>query len=161
MKQAIESLLTRARGLFHKPESKRGEVTILGLLADAADRDLLSAAAARNQWSISFAHSYEESRDSLEKKQAAIVLCDRDLVQPDWGLAVQSLAACSPGACILLVSKVADEYLWNEVVRCGGYDILSKPLQEAEVERAVKLACTYFYARIPFRTAYKTNSGKL
>jgi len=43
-----------------------------------------------------------------------------------------------------LVSKVADEYLWNEIVRRGGYDILSKPLQEDEVVRAIKLARSYW-----------------
>jgi len=46
--------------------------------------------------------------------------------------------------CVLLVSRVVDDYLWNEVVRRGGYDVLSKPLREEEVARAIKLAWAYW-----------------
>jgi hypothetical protein len=46
--------------------------------------------------------------------------------------------------CIMLVSKVIDDYLWNELVSNGGYEVLRKPLREEEVSRAVKMAWTYW-----------------
>ncbi len=39
-----------------------------------------------------------------------------------------SLAQSCPEPASLLASKVMDGYLWNEVVRNGGYDVLRKPL---------------------------------
>ena len=146
MRQAIESLLTRTRSLFNREclHQSPNRVKILGLLADERDRHLLAEAGARNQWDITFAASYQEARLLLEKIGAPVVLCDRDMASQDWWSLVEGLAACSPRACILLVSKVADAYLWNEIVRRGGYDVLSKPLQEDEVVRVVRLARTYW-----------------
>lgn len=43
----------------------------------------------------------------------------------------------------MLISPVADDYLWNEVVSNGGYDVLAKPLRQQDVLRAVKFAWSY------------------
>jgi len=69
---------------------------------------------------------------------------------------VEGLSSGGNHACIFLVSKVADDYLWNEVVRRGGYDVISKPLRHDELERAAKLAWTYWSStlnRIPAKSA--------
>jgi len=143
---AIGSLLARVKRMFHgvPPSPGSARVRIVGLLADARDRELLTAAAGRHQWDVTLAGTYPEARQLLEKIRAPVVLCDRDLLDQDWGSMVRGLAECSHRACILLVSKVADDYLWNEVIRRGGCDILYKPLHEDEVVRAVKLAWSYW-----------------
>ena len=43
----------------------------------------------------------------------------------------------------MLISPVADDYLWNEVLSNGGYDVLAKPLRQQDVLRAVKFAWSY------------------
>jgi DNA-binding NtrC family response regulator len=146
MRQAIESLFTRARSLFERrgSEQRVERVKVLGLLGDERDRGLLATAAARNQWDLTFARDYQEARRLLEEMRPPVVLCDRDLLDQDWWFGMEGLAACSGRSSILLVSKVADHYLWNEIVRRGGYDVLSKPLQEEELVRAVKLAWSYW-----------------
>jgi FixJ family two-component response regulator len=48
---------------------------------------------------------------------------------------------------VILVSGVADAYLWQEVVRREGYDILTKPLHTENVLRSVKLALSYWSVR--------------
>jgi|SRR5579871_5638185 len=163
MKQPIESLFTRARNLLRTktnppaltlPVSRR--VKVLGLLADERDRVLLRAAGSARDWEVTLAASYPEAHGLLEKTESPVVLCDRDLPQQDWWSAVESLAACPHRACILLVSKVADDYLWNEIVRRGGYDVLSKPLQQDELERAVRLAFVYWNSTMNRATAPPT-----
>jgi hypothetical protein len=42
------------------------------------------------------------------------------------------------------MSRVVDEYLWNETVRRGGYDVVSKPLREEDLIRVVRLAWSYW-----------------
>jgi len=157
MKQLNDSLLIRARSLFEKRSLQRPKlqvaaldiprVKILGLMADELDCGLLRASAAHHQWEITFATGYGEAYRLQGKVQAPVVLCDRDL-GPDWWTMVEGLASCSGRACVLLVSKVADDYLWNEVVRRGGYDVLSKPLHQDELERAVRLAWIYWSSTV-------------
>jgi len=50
------------------------------------------------------------------------------------------LALSSHRACVILVSGVVDAYLWDEVVRKGGFDLLPKPLRKEGVIRTVRLA---------------------
>jgi FixJ family two-component response regulator len=86
----------------------------------------------------------EEARIALHKLKAPVVLCDRDLSGDGWRGMVEDLASSPHRACIILVSGVVDTYLWNEVVRTGGFDVLSKPLRENDVIRAVRLAWSYW-----------------
>ena len=61
-----------------------------------------------------------------------------------WSMPLSS----SGGACIVLISTVVDAYLWNEVVRNGGYEVLAKPLREEDVAKAVRLAWSYTAAHV-------------
>ena len=147
MRQALESVLARTRGVFTRAsfgEQSFDRNKVLGFLANERDRGVLTSAGIQNRWDVMLAPTFQQAHQLLKKLQVPVVLCDRDLLGQDWGTSVEELAACSHRACILLVSKVADEYLWNEIVRRGGYDILSKPLQEDEVVRAIKLARSYW-----------------
>ena len=86
----------------------------------------------------------EEARTVLDKVKVPVILCDRDLPGNGWRATVEDLASSPQRTCIILVSGVVDNYLWNEVVRTGGFDVLSKPLREEEVVRAVRLAWSYW-----------------
>jgi DNA-binding response OmpR family regulator len=119
-------------------------ITVLALPGSEPDRQLLDEIARRNRWSMSFAPTSSEARESLKRTNPQIILIDRDIDGTDWRFAVSSLAAESGGACVLLISRVVDDYLWNEVVTNGGYDVLRKPLSESEVVRNVRLAWSYW-----------------
>lgn len=119
-------------------------ITILCVPGTDPDRQLLDEISRRNQWNVSFASTSGEARESLKQTKPQIILIDRDIDGADWRYAVSSLAAASGGACVLLISRVIDDYLWNEVVTNGGYDVLRKPLNESEVLRNVKLAWSYW-----------------
>jgi ribulose 1,5-bisphosphate carboxylase large subunit-like protein len=66
------------------------------------------------------------------------------MADQEWRAVVTGFAAASGGACIMLVSKVIDDYLWNELVSNGGYEVLRKPLRENEVSRAVRMAWSFW-----------------
>jgi hypothetical protein len=57
---------------------------------------------------------------------------------------VAGFATASPETCIMLISKVVDDNLWNDLVSNGGYEVLRKPLREEDVLRAVKMAWSYW-----------------
>jgi FixJ family two-component response regulator len=119
-------------------------LAIIGLVTDDEDRRLLARICRRNCWHLLFADTREEARFALDKVKAPVILCDRDLPGEGWRETVGDLASSSHRACVILVSGVVDTYLWDEVVRTGGYDVLSKPLREDDVVRVVRLAWSYW-----------------
>jgi len=139
-------------GLDHKAHPS---ITILSVLRTVSDRNMLDQASRRNHWTMRFASTSDEARETLKRTQPHIILVDRDIVGPDWRHAVSSLATASGGACVLLISKVIDDYLWNEVVANGGYDVLRKPLNEDDLLRNVQLAWSYWYG-----TRYVTGTAR-
>lgn len=124
--------------------SNRSSITILCVLRTAAEQHLLEEISHRNHWNMFFASTSEEAHKSLKHAKPQIILIDRDIDGADWRHAVSSLATASSGACVLLISRVIDDYLWNEVVTNGGYDLLRKPLGEDDVLRSVRLAWSYW-----------------
>ena len=146
----VADFLRRKKGnstwLWSSPaaNSSLGPITVIGLIASDADRRALAGICSRNRWHLLFTDTCEEARIALHKLKAPVILCDRDLPGKGWRATVEDLASSPHRACIILVSGVVDTYLWNEVVRTGGYDVLSKPLREDDVVRAVRWACSYW-----------------
>jgi len=124
--------------------SPLGPLTVIGLISGESERQILAGICTRNRWNLLFVGTCEEARTVLDKVKAPVILCDRDLPGIGWRQTVEDLAASPHRACIILVSGVVDTYLWNEVVLKGGFDVLSKPLREDEVVRAVRLAWSYW-----------------
>jgi len=119
-------------------------IKLMGIFPSAADRKLLHELSARHSWTVVFASSCDEAREMLVRVQPQIVLLDREAEAADWRYSMSSLAVQSNGACVLLVSRVIDEYLWNAVVSNGGYDVVRKPLGEEDLLRNVRLAWSYW-----------------
>lgn len=152
----VQSLLARVSGLARKsnPVSFRrvahpqkrasaGPLAIVGFVLDQQDRRLLAGLGSRYQWNLRLADTIEEAQALSGELPASVILYDRDAPGGAWWQNVQALASGSHRPCILLVSRVVDDYLWNEVIRRGGYDVLPKPLREEDVVRAIKLAGAY------------------
>jgi DNA-binding NtrC family response regulator len=123
-------------------------VTIICFLSDNHDRSLMSDLCRRQRWDVSFAATRGQAQRALQELKPQIMLFDRDLAGLDWREFVTCFAAASPGMCIMLVSKVIDDSLWNELVSNGGYEVLRKPLREDQVSRAVKMAWSYWSSAV-------------
>jgi DNA-binding NtrC family response regulator len=106
-----------------------------------------SPLAVQGQWWVRNIQSVPEALSLLESEKIPIVVFDRDLPDTDWRTMLTAMAKSSPDTCFLLTSRVCDEYLWREVVHCGGYDVIPKPLTEDSVELALRKAWTYWSAR--------------
>jgi len=55
-----------------------------------------------------------------------IIILDADLADGNWKDALMSLRASANNQCVILASRVFDPYLWDEVVRCGGFDVIAR-----------------------------------
>jgi CheY-like chemotaxis protein len=146
----VSELFRGGKAVLPKPLGRRGDgspttnVTVIGLVINHEDRRLIAGVGSRNQWNVVFVDTCEEARAALDQVKVPVILCDRDLPGKEWRNVVQVLASSPRRACIILISKVVDEYLWDEMVGRGGYDVLPKPLREEDVVRAVRLAWSYW-----------------
>src|SRR5438105_2946576 len=129
--------------LRHHATERNHTDAILAVTESEPQRRTLHEIASRRAWELFFAGNWSEAESLLARQRFAIVLCDRDFAGNDWRETVGSLHRATPHSCIILVSAVNDEYLWDEVIRHGGYDVLKKPLQESQVVPAITLALSY------------------
>jgi hypothetical protein len=77
---------------------------------------------------------------------------------PGWRIAMRRFYMLANPVCVFVVSRVADRYLWDEVVRNHGYDVLPKPLRREQVIRSVELAW-YWRAWQQQWTGDRNNAG--
>jgi DNA-binding NtrC family response regulator len=135
--------------------SSNPPVTIICFLSEDHDRSLITDLCRRQRWNVFFASTRDQAQRALQELRPQIMLFDRDIAGQDWREFVTHFAAASPGMCIMLVSKVIDDYLWNELVSNGGYEVLQKPLREDQVSRAVKMAWSYWSSAVNRASSFK------
>ena len=119
-------------------------VGVVGLLAGAAERRLLARLGFDHGWDVHLAKTCNGAQVAFEQLRASVILYDQDLPEASWRHSVHTLANFTRPACVILVSSVADNNLWEELIRHGGYDVLAKPLRPDEVVRAVQLAWSFW-----------------
>lgn len=130
-------------------------LTVVAMVADERDRRLLANIGSRRHIDLYFADGCDEALTSAHRLDAPVVLCDRDLSSKEWRDLVQLFASTRQRPSVILISKVVDEYLRQEVILHGGYDVVAKPLREEDVVRSLKLAWSYWHSamKMPPRPA--------
>lgn len=122
------------------------QLSLLGILADASDGMELRRTAASSDWRVLTTHNGHETLTLLNRNLISIVIYDRDL-SDDWRTMIRQSARSASKPAVILASRVVDQYLWQEVVDNGGYDVIKKPFDTEEVRRTVNLAWTYWKSR--------------
>lgn len=121
----------------------RGEARVVAFVGSSGDARAVGAVARAAGLPCAVSAQVDEELAS----EAAVVIFDRDLAVSDWREDLERLAGKNKRACLILLSKVADEYLFDEVVRRGGFDVATKPVREDELGRLVKLAVNFWKGR--------------
>jgi len=105
---------------------------ILLISANEEDCDSLLSSFESGRWAIRHCRSIGEARGCLLGSYP-IVVCDQSLVDGDWKSVLSILRVAAAVPHLIVMSRLADEALWAEVLNCGGYDLLAKPLAKSEV----------------------------
>jgi len=109
--------------------------TLLAVGLEYADRRLLARAAAKAGCMISLASTIASARMLQAGRIAPIIFCERDLPDGTWKDLLDF------GRNVIVVSRVADESFWADVLNRGGHDALASPLEERDVLHALGSAC--------------------
>lgn len=118
-------------------------VRMLGIIHKPDDQARLRQIAAEFAWAVLITDSFDNAMALLEDQPVPIVIYDRDFPEANWKDMLARIASFSPIPCILLASAVMDPYLWDEVIRHHGYDIVHKPFEAEELRRIVRFATTW------------------
>jgi DNA-binding response OmpR family regulator len=132
----------RANGLTAEYQAGGPErvVTVLAISPLDDDHRFLHNIFSHSNWRLRDAQTWGEAREALEQEAAPVVICESVLPDARWTDVLSQLAKM-PGPPLLVVSsRTADERLWGEVLNLGGYDVLTKPFEAAEVFRVISLA---------------------
>ncbi len=117
--------------------------------AQDADRRAFDAILSGTQWALIAVPDLANAIAELSRAVFPIVLYDRDLSGGPWQRTVKELSAAQAGTCIILLSSVSDQYLWDEVVQHGGFDVLARPFEKQQVLSTIDFAYTHWRTAWP------------
>jgi CheY-like chemotaxis protein len=118
-------------------------VRLLAIIPAPDDAEQLRRIVGGLGWSVFIVDTPAEAMARLQTEPVTAAICDQDLPEEDWRVVMNRIATLPKSPCVLLASRVMDQYLWNEVIQCRGYDVVSKPFQSEELRRVVAFALSF------------------
>ena len=129
------------------------KIPILIATSRAEDAELVRAHLAETPWEV-VEIPWGEAGAALKAASVPILLLDSSLLDTNgstWQLELKKLAKTRRSACVILLSNVTDQYLWDEVVRNGGFDVLTRPFKREQMLSTLLFA--YARCRTPWPKA--------
>jgi len=114
--------------------------TILSVSNLVEDHASLRRFCDRARWETREAYSCREAIAAIAEQHPDVVLCEASLPDGSWRDLLEDLSRKLNPPHLIATSRLADEYLWAEVLNLGGYDVLAKPFDAEEVCRVVQFA---------------------
>jgi DNA-binding NtrC family response regulator len=112
------------------------------LTVSAADDEILFLEhfAANSRWRFDYVRTCAEAASYLKENEVAVVLCSSELPDGNWKTLLARAGDRPNRPRVIVITGSMDDRLWSEVLECGGYDILAKPLDREEIVQVVSLA---------------------
>jgi DNA-binding NtrC family response regulator len=138
--QAVISGLRRSARLRSMPDrdAVNAAPRALAVMGEGPGRDALRAVFRDAGWKLVVADTSASAIARQEKDPLPIILYERELTERGWRQAVSLFSRLSPRPCVVLLSRSSDKNLWDELVRCGGFDLLRTPVDRDAVIRTVR-----------------------
>jgi DNA-binding NtrC family response regulator len=123
-------------------EKEIQNAAVLAILPAREDRLSLSAAFGDSGWILVFTGNLAEALAVLRSIVVEVVLCD--LCFPEghtWRDLLHEMLKMEDPPPLIVADRLADDWLWAEVLGLGAENLLAKPFHSGEVLRAVTTAC--------------------
>ena len=104
------------------------------------DHQQLQAILRHSKWQQHGVRSLTAARDFLRGTPVPVVICEADLPDGNWQLALSEFDSIPTPPVLVVTSRFADDRLWSEALNLGAYNVLAKPLHSKEVFHVVSLA---------------------
>lgn len=124
------------------------KISVLLVTSRVEDLKELKEILHETPWDVADTLHLEEAGAALKAAPVPILLFDRDVAGGCWQETMKRLLKSRRNACVILVSNVSDQYLWEEVIQHGGFDFLSRPFRKEQVLSTLVFA--YAQCRTPW-----------
>ena len=124
-------------------QSTPENITLLTICPNKEDRQSLEKILDRHSWTIQGAPSLREATTLLHRGPS-LILCEKDLPDGTWKDVFREARGLDNPPAFVVVSRLADERLWAEVLNLGGFDVLLKPFERSEVVRVMSMALRHW-----------------
>jgi DNA-binding NtrC family response regulator len=120
------------------PAASDSYPVVLAVTPDPNDPEVLESTL--KNWSVRCARTCTEALDFLRESECNVVVCEKELPDGGWHDLVAGISQLKTSPPVVVMSGGADEIMWAEVLRNGGFDLISKPLESREVRRIMPSA---------------------
>jgi DNA-binding response OmpR family regulator len=93
-----------------------------------------------SNWILYIAGDAVEAKQILGHTSVPVILCESELPDGNWKDLLVAVAGIQSPPLLIVTSRLADEFLWAEVLNLGGYDVLAKPFNSNEFIQVVSTA---------------------
>lgn len=128
--------------------ARHSGLTVLSVSGLEDDHLALKQIFDQSNWELCSVQSLGEALEFLRANNVSVAICERDLPDGTWKGLLAELARCENPPMLLVSSRIADDYLWAEVLNLGGCDVLAKPFDAREVIWAVSMAWNDWSSRV-------------
>jgi DNA-binding response OmpR family regulator len=97
------------------------------------DHEFLGETFIQQNWKLYGAQTLGSALALLRDQPVPVVITERDLQLGNWKDLLAGIQQLAPPPLLIIASRLADEYLWSEVLNLGGHDVLAKPFRAAEL----------------------------
>jgi DNA-binding response OmpR family regulator len=109
-----------------------------------ADRLLLHDIFRNLGWRLWEARKRRDAMRRLASSLAPVVVAERDFPHWNWKRILSDFRLLARPPLLIVASRLADDALWSEALNLGAHDVLARPFDRDEVERAIASACRRF-----------------
>lgn len=122
------------------PWTNRSRAQILSVSTARLDHTTLYRMIDHATWQLAAANTCRDAYKQLRKGGTQVVFCECDLSDGSWKDLLNYAADMTQPPVVIVTSRLADAYLWSEVLNLGGFDVLAKPFVEKEVRQVLASA---------------------
>ncbi len=97
------------------------------------DRLILTEIFEEQCWRLAAVTSLPSALTALRRRPVPLVIAEREFPGGGWKDLLAAIRDLPDPPALVVISRLADEYLWAEVLNLGGQDVLAKPLRQSEV----------------------------
>lgn len=115
-------------------------VMVLAISPFEEDHIFLRNIFGHSKWHIRGVRCWGDASPYLAAHRTPVVICESELPDANWKEVLEEVERLPDTPVLIVTSRLADDYLWAEVLNLGGYDVLMKPFDPVEVVRVISLA---------------------
>jgi DNA-binding NtrC family response regulator len=113
--------------------------SVIAVWRGSSDASLIRDSLGRDGIAVREVPSSDEALRLLETEPDSVILYDADAAEP-WQDALPRLLNGRPDVNVVLLTQSADRQTWLDLFDSGGFDLLLRPVQPADLRSVVRCA---------------------